>query len=123
MGIQDDTFIGLNIWAQVFVRGEQTLAYFELTRRVYPSGMEELLPKKEYYISNVVKEQNGKVWKGMSSNAHLMKYIFPDGLMFDEFVQAEKYENGFKVFTALHDFEGNTVAESVWKPSEMRSYL
>lgn len=123
MGYRMDSFIGLNAWAQQFVKGKQILAYTEIVLRIYPSGVEESLDPKPVYVSDVERSLSGKNYIGYEEHP-LHKYKFPGGQVFEERVQKVHHSSGPVIFTALYDIVTHEwIVESRWKENEMKSYV
>ncbi len=122
MGIRCDQFMGLNEWAQNFVKGEPVLVYTEEVTRVYPDGRRETLEPRPVYESSVKKEQSNEFCSGMFGDEYpLNKYTFPDGRVCFERVQAEPWSSGPVFFLALQDEKGNWVPESLWSEKEIEN--
>lgn len=123
MGHRMDSFIGLNLWARQFVKGNQLLAYTEVTVRCYPSGTQEQMPPKEVYISDVECSLSGQNYMGYEEHP-LHKYKFPNGERYSERVQKVHYSSGPVIFTALYNEATHEwVVESRWKDNEMKMYV
>ena len=57
-----------------------------------------------------------------SPRVRLFRHKLPDGRVFVEFVQGQvNVKSGVIVFVAFKDEKGNTVKESLWKESSMKS--
>lgn len=108
--------MGLSDRAHQLVEGEQVLAYTEQVMRVYPDGRTEPEPDRPVFVSTVKQEPSGETYSGMldEEEYRLNKYIFPDGRVYFERVQAEPWSSGPVIFLALQDEEGNWIPESLW---------
>ncbi|MDP3726339.1 MAG: hypothetical protein Q8R36_04045 [bacterium] len=115
MGIRMDQFPGLNKWASGFVKGEPVFVCTEEVTRVYPGGRREMLAPRPVHESSIRKEQSLSSYSGMFGDKYpLHDYIFPDGRVYSERVQAEPWSSGPVIFLALQDEDGNWVRKSLW---------
>lgn len=122
MGIRCDQVMGLNEWAQGFVRGEPVLAYTEEVTRVYPDGRRETLEPKPLYQSSAGKEESGESFAGMFGDCYpLHKYTLPFGVVYFEKVQEEVWSAGPVFFLALQDERGEWVPDSLWPASAIEN--
>jgi len=107
--------MGLNEWASNFIKGEPVLIYTEEVTRVYPDGRRETLESHPVFEPSVKMEQSGEFYSGMFEDEYpLHKYIFPDGRVYFERLQAVPWSSGPVHFLALQDENGNWVSESLW---------
>mgnify|MGYP001596298827 CR=1 FL=1 len=120
MGIRCDQFMGLNEWALDFVKGESVLVCVEEVTRVYPDGRRETLEPRPVHEPLIKREESGESYSGMFGDEYpLHKYIFHDGRMFFERVQASPWSSGPVFFFALQDESGSWVEESLWPAKEI----
>lgn len=118
--MRTDQFMGLTEVAEKIVAGEQVFLYAEDVRRTYPDSHEETLPTREVYGSNVRHEDSGQRFTGMFDNEYtLTRYVFPDGRVLTEAVQADPWSSGPCFFLALKDETGAWVKESLWTEEEI----
>ena len=110
-----DQFMGLNRWALDFVRGEQVFVCMEEVTRVYIDGRRETIGARPVFKPSVKMKWSGRFYSGMFDDEYaLQKYIFPDGRVYFEEVQAKPFSSGPVFFLTLQDENGNWVPESLW---------
>jgi len=115
-----DQIIGLNKWAENFVKGKPVLVYVEETTRVYSDGHEEIIEPEPVFEPSIQKDKSERIFIGMFGDEYpLYKYTFPDGRVFFERVQAETWSSGPVFFLALQDEEGEWVKVSLWPEEEI----
>jgi len=83
---------------------------------VYPDGREEEMLPKEVLASVVQQVPSGKSFTGMFPDEVYphYRYIFPDGKVYEDAVQASPWSSGPVIFLALRDENGDWVPESLW---------
>lgn len=113
---------GLNDWARGAVEGELVFAYTERVTRVFPDGREEQLPDKPIDVPSVKREPTGKSFSSWYDEEYpLHRYIFPDGRVYTESVQASVDSSGPVIFLALQDEQGQWIPESLWEEAEIEA--
>ncbi len=107
---------GLSKCAQNLVSGTQVLLYRRRETRVYPDGREEVVPEHDIYGPDVQVETLEETFSGMFDGEEypLHRYIFPDGRVLVESVQAAPWSSGPCIFLALKNEKGEWVPESLW---------
>jgi hypothetical protein len=122
MGMRSDQFMGLNEWASKFVQGVPILVYTEEVVRVYPDGRRETQPPRPVHESSTKRVEDGKTYSGMFEDTYpLGRYIFPNGQVYYEEVQAQPWSAGPVFFLALRDEKGEWVPESLWPDEEIEN--
>jgi hypothetical protein len=120
MGIRCDQLMGLNEWASDFIKGELVLVWVEEVTRVYPDGRREKIEPRPIYQSSIKKEESGEFYLGMFDNTYpLHKYTFPDGRIYFEVLQVERWSSGPVHFLALQDENRNWIPESLWTEEDI----
>ena len=117
--MRTDQYMGLNEWAQNFVRGEQVFAYTERVVRVYPDGRESAQPDRRVSECTVKCTKIGEIagaWDPVVADLH--EYTLPNGRVYREKVQAEPWSSGPCYFVALVDETDAWVPESLWTDEE-----
>lgn len=115
--------MGLNRWAQRFIRGKKILAYTEYGVRKYPDGRMEPMAVRPVFEPSVKCEPSGEHYMGMFEDEvyDLHRYTFPDGRVFVEKVQAAQQSSGPVIFLALQDATGAWVRPSLWGDKEIEN--
>ena len=114
---RSDQLIGLNEWASKLVR--QTTTIVEVGRKETTDG-KWLEDFSRRVLVPVAKIEKCGGFQGMFETEHpLNRYTFPDGRVFQEFVQAEPWSSGPCFFLALKDGEGREVLESLWSDEDI----
>lgn len=122
MGIRCDQHMGLTGAAEELVRGNKVLLYTEKRKRTYPDGRVEWTPSQNIYDSDVREEDSGMSYTGMFEQKYeLSRYIFPDGRVLTEAVQANPWSSGPVFFLALKDEKGEWVKESLWSEEDINN--
>jgi len=118
MGMRCTQVIGLSQAAQELVQGEEVVIYVEEGERVYPDGRREAF-SCPVEGSTVRTEETGKCFHGMFGESYpLNRYIFPDGRVLEEAIQAEPWSSGPCIFLALKE-QGEWVKASLWSDEEI----
>ena len=91
----------------------------EIGARILPSG--EAVPfDRTITVTLATVEVVGKItgaWKDHVANLH--RYTFPDGRVYEEYVQAELWSSGPCYFIALKTKKGTVVTQSLWADDEL----
>jgi hypothetical protein len=123
-----DQYIGLNDWAKNFVRGEKVLDHYEIVVIQHLDGTVELKEERRPVHRWTVKGvPSGNTFDGMFRENGvdpypLLRYIFEDGRIFEEYLQVTIHSSGPMFFIALYDQDGKVVPESVWPTEELNKY-
>lgn len=112
-----DQFVGLNSWASRLVSKKQKV--HEIGVRIMPNGKRKRF-NRWFRIPLARRVQIGLVPGAFDEYAgSLSRYVFPDGRVYEEFVQATPWSSGPCYFIALKDREGNPIPESLWTDKEI----
>ncbi len=111
-------FIGLNPWAENFLRENRKLIHTRKVVNVLPDGTEESQPDEA--VREIPKRPTGNKWIGMfDDGGDLHEYTLLDGKKVTEYVQASPWSSGPCIFLALRDETGSPVPESLWDDKEI----
>ncbi len=116
-----DQHRGLNGWARSNI--EVMVAVEERGTRTYPDGHVEQFARS--VEENLVKcEPSGLTYEGMFGDEYqFLRYTFPDGRVWQEYMQAEPWSSGPVFFLALKDLAtGEVIKESAWPDEEIENY-
>ena len=119
--MRTDQYMGLNDWAEEFIRGEQVVHFVETKHKKYPDGTEKTYGPYNVYVSNIQRAQYDTIDGAFGNSFPLNKYTFEDGRMFFEYVQAEPWSSGPCFFIALRNAVELPIPESLWKDEEIES--
>ncbi|MBU6452438.1 MAG: hypothetical protein KGS72_11705 [Cyanobacteria bacterium REEB67] len=112
-----DQYIGLNEWARQKVSLSHVVR--EVGARILPSG--RAVPfDRTMSVPLATKEVVGKItgaWTDHVANLH--RYTFPDGRVYEEFIQAEPWSGGPCYYIALKNLKGNVIRQSLWTSEEL----
>lgn len=71
--------------------------------------------KDVIWTSGVIREKTERTFFGMFGDTYpLYKYIFPDGRVYHEYVQADPWSGGPVFFIAFKNDKGNWIPRSLW---------
>ena len=113
-----DQYYGLNTWARDLL--SETVEVEEKGERLYPNGSSEPFSRIVFVPlqrSKVVSALDGTDNDASSYNLH--RHEFPDGAVYEEYIQAVSSYSGPCYFIALKK-DGEVVNESLWQKDEMR---
>lgn len=112
-----DQFIGLNPWATRFVGKKQSV--HEIGVRIMPNGKRKRFNR--WFRQPIARRTKIGHVKGAFNDIAcvLNRYVFPDGRIYDEFVQAAPWSSGPCYFLALKDKHGRKIKESLWTEKEL----
>lgn len=112
-----DQYIGLNAWATKLVSRKTKV--HDIGIRTLPGGR---VVKLDYWhrVPVARKEKIGKIdgaWNPHVADLH--RYTFPDGRVYEEYVQATPWSGGPCYFIALRDKRKRPVRQSLWTDREI----
>jgi len=123
-----DQLVGLNSWASQLAR--QTTTVIETGQRNTPEGKFLEHFERQVQIPVTTVEKCGSFQGMFEIEYPLNRYTFPDGRVFQEFVQAAPWSlddavlervGGHCFFLALKDSEGKESPESLWSNEDIKS--
>ena len=116
------TYVGLNARAAKLLRQNSKVGYEQMIQRRTPDGTPIEGPNlnewKPIHVPDYEQTVAVEVEVFQGEKLPLQKYVFPDGRVWVEFVQAQPWNNGPWTFTALKDQNG-PIPESLWKDEEL----
>lgn len=114
-----DQFIGLNGWASRLVSKKQKV--HEIGVRIMANGKRKRF-NRWFRTPLARRVKIGEVPGAFDDIACILnRYIFPDGRIYDEYVQAAPWSSGPCYFLALKDKHGRTIEESLWTDEELNN--
>lgn len=112
-----DQYIGLNSWASRLVSKKQKI--HEIGVRIMSNGKRKRF-NRWFRIPVARRVRIGAISGAFDDTvASLNRYIFPDGTVCDEYVQATPWSSGPCYFIALKDKNGKPIRQSLWTANEI----
>jgi hypothetical protein len=109
--------IGLNQWARDLT--QTTVEVQEEVKRLFPCGKSTSFQRVESVPQARVEKLAVIVHVPGGFSVDLQRYTFPDGRVFEEYVQHCEKNCDVHVFVALRDASGNPLPESLWQTWEI----
>lgn len=111
-----DQYIGLNPWATKLVK--RKIKVHDVVTRTFPGGKKKRFA--HWHRISVARVEKISTITGAFTSvvADLHRYTFPDGRVFEEFVQVTPWSGGPCYFIALKDKTGAPVPNSLWSEEE-----
>lgn len=111
-----DQYIGLNPWASKLV--SRKVKVHDVVTRTFPGGK-----RKSFAVWHKIPvariQKIGTIPGAWTpSVADLHRYTFPDGRVYEEYVQVTPWSGGPCYFIALKDKNGVPVPKSLWSDDE-----
>ena len=107
-----DQFMGLNEWASNLVDESIDAREIGQVETIFGDVIEHFSRSVKVLVAKV--DECG-AYVGMEGDEYALKrYTFPDGRVYETFVQAESWSSGPCFFLALKDKDGKVVPESLW---------
>jgi len=103
--------MGLSDGARKFLKKGEKLLWTDHIRRVFPDGSEE----EEVYEHCAVEIRPGEGSYGMFHEFEFDEFVFPDGTVYEEYVQHEVWSSGPMIWLAIrHKDTKEPVKETLW---------
>jgi hypothetical protein len=113
-----DQYYGLNAWARDLL--SNTVEVEEKGERIYPDNSSEHFSRMIFLPVHRTESISALDGSGDPSNYRLYRHHFPDGSVYEEFVQTVLLYSGRCYFIALKQ-DDEVVSESLWQKEEMKS--
>lgn len=121
--MRTDQYIGLNGWAQSLLAANCVdarvvkLALFEDETKILSDEIERV----PLYTTEVIGDIKGAFWPD-DVVANLHRYTFPNGDVYEEFLQASPWSSGPCYFIALKEGgDGAVIVDSLWPEEKINA--